>query len=61
MNILLKCYFNILKITEIYFNSPIYTAMNVLDQSKTLIFDFYYNTENKKYGNNSSLYCTRSY
>ena len=31
-------------------DKPVYVTMTILDDSKTLIYDFYYNTLKKQYG-----------
>jgi hypothetical protein len=50
-------YFGILNvIPSIKFNKPIYTGMCILDYSKLLMYDFYYNIFNKKIPDNEVLY-----
>ncbi|KAE9522748.1 hypothetical protein AGLY_016857 [Aphis glycines] len=39
-----------MKRTQIFFKQPIYIVMCVLDLTKSLMYDFYYNTIKKKYG-----------
>ncbi|KAE9524458.1 hypothetical protein AGLY_015179 [Aphis glycines] len=47
-----------MKRTQIFFKQPIYIGMCVLDLSKSLMYDFYYNTIKKKYGNRVRLLYT---
>ena len=47
-----------MKKTEVYFNKPIYFGQAILDFSKTLMFDFHYNSIRKKYGNKAELLFT---
>ncbi|KAE9521648.1 hypothetical protein AGLY_017944 [Aphis glycines] len=47
-----------MKRTEIFFKQPIYIGMCILDLSKSLMYDFYYNTIKKKYGNRVRLLYT---
>ena len=39
-------------------DKPVYATMTILDDSKTLIYDFYYNTLKKQYGAKSELIYT---
>ena len=32
-----------MKTTKLYFNKPVYLSMNILDLSKSLMYDFHYN------------------
>ncbi|KAE9543657.1 hypothetical protein AGLY_002053, partial [Aphis glycines] len=47
-----------MKRTEIFFKQPIYIGMCILDLSKSLMYDFCYNTIKKKYGNRVRLLYT---
>ncbi|KAL4088527.1 hypothetical protein QTP88_023621 [Uroleucon formosanum] len=47
-----------MKRTQISFKQPIYIGMCVLDLSKMLMYDFYYNIIKKKYGNRVRLLYT---
>ncbi|XP_073254782.1 uncharacterized protein [Porites lutea] len=44
--------------TEVYFNKPVYVGQEILDLSKTLMFNFYYTYIREKYGNNAELLFT---
>jgi len=39
-----------MKKTELAYNKPVYLGMSILDISKTLMYDFRYNYNKKKYG-----------
>ena len=41
------------KKTKLYFNKPVYLGMSILDLSKSLMYDFYYNYVKTKYGDNT--------
>ena len=47
-----------MKKTKLYFNKPVYFGMIILDLSKSLIYDFYYNYIKTKYENNAKLLFT---
>ena len=47
-----------MKKTKLYFNKPVYLGMCILDSSKTLMYEFYYNYIKKKYGDKAKLLFT---
>ena len=47
-----------MKKTSLTMNKPVYLGMNILDLSKTLMFDFHYNYIKKKYGDKAKLLFT---
>ena len=47
-----------MKKTKLYFNKPVYLGMNILDLSKSLMCDFYYNYLKTKYVDNLKLLFT---
>ena len=40
--------------TRLVLNKPVYTGMTILENSKILMYDFYYNNLKSKYGQNAS-------
>jgi hypothetical protein len=44
--------------TSLCLNRPIYLGMSILDLSKLLMYDFYYNKVNPKYGDRATLLYT---
>ena len=44
--------------SKLLLNKPVYTGMNMLDNSKILMYDFFYNELKKKYGPKCELLCT---
>ena len=47
-----------MKKTKLYFNKPVYLGMSILDQSKSSMYDFYYNYNKTKYGDKAKLLFT---
>ena len=47
-----------MKMTKLYFNKPVYLGMSILDLSKSLMYDFYYNYIKTKYGDKVQLLFT---
>ena len=47
-----------MKKTKLYYNKPVYLAMNILDLSKSLMYDFHYNYFKIKYGDKAKLLFT---
>ena len=43
---------------KVLLNKPIYVGMSVLDLSKHLMYDFYYNTLKARYGEKTCVFCT---
>jgi len=50
-----------MKRTKLMYNKPVYLGMCILDLSKTLMFDFYYNYVKPKYGDMVMLLYTDSF
>ena len=46
--------------TRLKLNKPVYVGMCVLDLSKHLMYDWYYNTLKQKYGSNCTLFYTNT-
>ena len=44
-----------LKKTKLYFNKPVYFGLEILDLSKSLMYDFHYNSIKTKYGEKANL------
>ena len=44
--------------TKLVLNKPVYTGMTILDNSKMLMYDFFYNHLKAKYGGKFQLVCT---
>jgi hypothetical protein len=44
--------------SKLYLNRPVYVGMSILDLSKLLMYDFYYNEMKKQYGDNVCLLYT---
>jgi len=47
-----------MKMTKIVYNKPVYLGMCVLDLSKTLMYEFYYDYIKQKYGDKANLLFT---
>ena len=47
-----------MKKTKLYFNTPVYLGMSILDLSKSFMHDFRYNYIKTKYGDNAKLLFT---
>ena len=43
---------------KVLFNKPVHVGMTILDNSKILMYDFYYNNLKKKYGPKGNLLYT---
>ena len=46
------------KKTKHYFNKPVYLSMSILDLSKSLMYDFHYNSIKTRYGDKAKLLFT---
>ena len=50
----LLAFISIMRKTQILMNKPIYLALSILDLSKTLMFEFWYDCVKLKYGENAN-------
>ena len=49
----MKCYRN--EKTQILMNKPVYLGLSILDLSKTVMYEFWYDYVKPKYGKNTKL------
>ena len=47
-----------MKKTKVKMNNPVYLGLSILDISKTLMYEFWYNYHKPKYGDRAKLCCT---